>query len=229
MRKRIVIVDDDDIQRRGMAEYLADRPELDVVGVLDHDEALLWDHEWDGVDIALVDAADPLRENDQFPGVQVADRIRKRRSSEQTKVIVVTGQFFDDAVRRRMREAGADYFYHRADLHRKEGLYKAVLQSERSGIPDDLDPQSIIRMGVGRTTRVNDAVRLSESRDAQTPRNRRSRAWTNYRRTFNQVARLHPMNTDGTPPHREQEEPSITQIERFLNWATKIKGHDSSS
>jgi CheY-like chemotaxis protein len=226
MRKRVVIVDDDDIQRRGMAEYLADRPEVEVVGILNHDEALAWDGEWDGVDIALVDAADPLRDKDQFPGVEVADRIRRRRSSEQTRVIVVTGHFFNDAVRRRMREAGADYFYHRPDLHRKEGLYQAVLHPERAGVPGDYDPESVTRMGVGNTTRVNDAVRFTEGHEERPPATRRSRAWTNYRRTFNQVARLQPMNADGTPPDREQEEPSITQIERFLRWATQIKGRD---
>ena len=110
MRTRVAIVDDDDIQRRGMAEYLADRPEIEVVGMLDHTEAMDWDAEWDRVDVVLVDVADPSRADDQFPGVHVADRIRRRRSSEETTVIVVTGHFFDDAVRRRMREAGADYF-----------------------------------------------------------------------------------------------------------------------
>jgi CheY-like chemotaxis protein len=230
MRTRVAIVDDDDIQRRGMAEYLADRPEVEVVGILDHSDALRWEEEWDTVDIALVDAADPSQLVDQFPGVEVTDHIRRRRSSEQTKVIIVTGHFFDDAVRRRMREAGADYFYHRPDLHRKEGLYEAVLFPERanSGVPDDLDFPAIIRLGVGKSTRINEAVKFAKNSEAHTSRSHRSRAWNTYRRTFNQVARLQPMNTDGTPPDREQTEPSMTQIDRFLRWATRIKGPHAS-
>ena len=158
MRKRVVIVDDDDIQRRGMAEYLADRPEVEVVGVLNHGEAVAWDAEWNNVDLALVDAADPGRAGDQFPGVEVADRIRRRRSSEQTKVIVVTGHFLNGTVRRRMREAGADYFYHRSDLHQKEGLFQAVLNPGEAGIPGQHDADSVSRMGIGRSTRVNDPI-----------------------------------------------------------------------
>jgi DNA-binding NarL/FixJ family response regulator len=45
MRKRVVVVDDDDISRRGLTELLADRPELIVAGSLVHDEALEWDTE----------------------------------------------------------------------------------------------------------------------------------------------------------------------------------------
>jgi DNA-binding NarL/FixJ family response regulator len=229
MRVRVAIIDDDDIQLRGMSEYLADRPEIEVVGMLNHHEAMLWDAQWDDVDIALVDAADPTQVADQFPGVEVADRIRRRRSSQQTKVIVVTGHFFDDAVRRRMREAGADYFYHRPELHKKDALYEAVLNPEaaRAGVPADRDPDSAIRLGVGRSSRVNEAVRLTRS-EGQPAHARRSRAWNTYRRTFNQVAVLQPMNSDGTPPDREQAEPSVTQIERFVKWATRIKGVDDA-
>ena len=131
MRMRVVVVDDDDIQRRGMAEYLADRPEIVIVGALEHGEALGWDLEWDNVDVAVVDAADPGQSGDQFPGVAVADHIRRRRAPHETMVIIVTGHFFDDAVRRRMREAGADYFFHRAELRKRDALYEAVLWSSR--------------------------------------------------------------------------------------------------
>jgi CheY-like chemotaxis protein len=225
VKRRIVIVDDDEIQRRGMAAYLSDRPELEVIGVLDHTVALEWDHQWSDVDVVLVDAADPLREHDQFPGVEVADHIRRRRSSAQTMIIVVTGHFFDDAVRRRMREAGADYFYHRPELHRKEGLYNAVLHPERAraGVPEDHDYQAVVRLGVGSSTRINEAVRMAGHVDGRPSSAGRSRAWNTYRRTFNQVARLQAMNADGTPPDREQVEPSLTQIDRFLRWATRIK------
>src|ERR1035437_5209791 len=105
MRKRVVVVDDDDIGRRGLAELLADRPELIVAGSLVHDEALEWDTEWDTIVMAIVVAADSRRDDAPFPGVGLCDHIHRRRSHLQTMVVVLTGHFFDDAVRRRMPEA----------------------------------------------------------------------------------------------------------------------------
>lgn len=52
---------------------------------------------------------------------------------------------------------------------------------------------------------------------------RRSRAWLRYRAMFNEVARLNPVNADSTVPERDQHDPSLPQIERFLQWATRAK------
>jgi CheY-like chemotaxis protein len=229
MRKRVVVVDDDDISRRGLTELLADRPEIEVAGSLVHDDALEWDGEWNSVDIAIVDAADSRREDDHFPGVGVVDHIRRRRSREQTMVIVLTGHFFDDAVRRRMREAQADFFYHRSELQESADLYRAILHPERErfGVPGVLDPETQFRMGVVSGTRINEAVRFSRSSGLEAKLNRRqgdrSRSWSRLRTSFNDVAHLNPVNADGTPPERIQRDPSLTQIERFLSWATRVK------
>jgi CheY-like chemotaxis protein len=225
MTVRVVIVDDDDISRRGMAEYLADHSDVEVLGALDHEQALQWSDQWDGADVALVDAADSRRSLDQFPGVEVVAHIRRQQSGDKIRVVVVTTHFFDDAVRRRMREAGADYFYYRPDLHRTEGLYNAVLHPEKTsvGVPDPSDPDEIFGLGIGRSSRVNDAVRIAADPNTRADWNRRTRARDAYRRTFNKTAHLHPMNADGLPPDRKQELPSITQIERFIRWATRIK------
>jgi DNA-binding NarL/FixJ family response regulator len=229
MRKRVVVVDDDDISRRGLAELLADRPELEIAGSFVHDKALEWDAEWDTIDIAIVDAADSRRDDDHFPGVGVVDHIRRRRSREQTMVVVLTGHFFDDAVRRRMREAQADFFYHRSELQESEHLYEAILHPEqaRAGVPDGTDPEAQFRLGVVPGTHINDAVSYSRSMglsDKLTAREGdRSRSWSRLRTSFNEVAHLNPVNADGTPPERLQRDPSLTQIERFLNWATRAK------
>jgi DNA-binding NtrC family response regulator len=230
MRKRIAIVDDDDISRRGFAELLADRPELEIVGMLSHTESLRWDDaEWSSVDIAIVDAADEREVADHFPGVGVVEAIRSFRSAEQTMVIVVTGHFFDDAVRTRMREAGADFFYHRSQFCDVERLYRVLLhpELERAAVPPPQDPEYMFRAGVTPATRINDAIRLA--RELEVPLEsgsgpvRKSRAWFRYRAKFNEVARLNPVNADGTVPDREQREPSLPQIERFLQWATRSK------
>jgi DNA-binding NarL/FixJ family response regulator len=229
MRKRVVVVDDDDISRRGLAELLADRPEIEVAASFVHASALEWDSEWDTIDIAIVDAADSRRIDDHFPGVAVVDHIRRRRSSDQTMVVVLTGHFFDDAVRRRMREAQADFFYHRSELQESGDLYRAILNPEqaRAGVPDEMDPESQFKLGVVRSTRINEAIRYSRStglEDLLTGREGgRSRSWSRLRASFNDVAHLNPVNADGTPPERRQRDPSLTQIERFLNWATRTK------
>jgi CheY-like chemotaxis protein len=229
VRKRVVVVDDDDISRRGLTELIADRPELEVVGSVVHDEALEWDAEWDAVEIAIVDAADSRRDDDHFPGVGVVDHIRRRRSRDQTMVIVLTGHFFDDAVRRRMREAEADYFYYRSDLQDSADLFRAILHPEEDdlGVPEESDSEAEFRLGIGSRTRINDAVgysHLTGLRGKLTGRDGdRSRSWSRLRTSFNDVAHLNPVNADGTPPERTQRDPSLTQIERFLQWATRVK------
>jgi CheY-like chemotaxis protein len=231
VRTRVIVVDDDDVHRRGTAELLADRPELEVVGTATHDEALVWTAEWEAADVVLVDAADPDRPEDHFPGVSVVDHIRRRRSSQETIVIVITGHFFDDAVRRRMREAGADFFYHRLDLRKKQQLYEAVLHPERAraGVPAPGDPEALFRLGITESTHVNKAVGYANAsglRPAIADRaGQRSRLWHRRRQAFNEIARLHTINGDGTLPDRQQAEPSLPQIERFLNWAARVKDH----
>jgi CheY-like chemotaxis protein len=229
MRKRVVVIDDDDISRRGLTELLADRPELEVAGSLTHDEALQWNDEWESVDIALVDAADSRRLDDHFPGVGVVDHIRRRRSREQTMVLVLTGHFLDDALRRRMREAQADFFYHRSELQESSDLYQAILHPEtaRSGVPECTNPEEQFRLGVVPGTQINKAIGFSRSTGLEellaSRGGDRSRSWSRLRTSFNDIANLNPVNADGTPPERHQRDPSLTQIERFLTWATRVK------
>jgi len=229
-RKRVVIVDDDDISRRGFAELLADRPELEVIGMLDHQAAVGWGApEWAPVDVALVDAADERADSDHFPGVGVVEAIRAARTPNETIVVVVTGHFFDDALRTRMREAGADFFYHRSQFYDVERLYRVLLhpEAERASVPPPVNTEALFRVGITPSTRVNEAIRLAGSLASPTPPAglgpRRSRAWLRYRSMFNEVARLNPVNADGTVPERDQHDPSLPQIERFLQWATRAK------
>lgn len=227
---RVVIVDDDDISRKGFAELLREHPELEVVGALDHEGALSWSgSQWSLADVALVDAADERGCGDQFPGVGVVEAIRAARSPAETTVVVVTGHFFDDALRARMREAGADFFYHRSQFADADRLYRVLLHpdGERAFVPPAEDPEALFRVGVTPSTRINDAVRLAKHLpppDATGgPVARRSRAWLRYRQVFNEIARLNPVNADGTIPERDQRYPSLPQIERFLQWATRSK------
>ncbi|GAA5067869.1 DNA-binding NarL/FixJ family response regulator [Thermocatellispora tengchongensis] len=224
---RVVIVDDDEISLRGIAAILGEPGDgsSEVVAAMDHRAALAWPGEWAGVDVALVDAADERRADDHFPGVEVVERIRA--AGGRTRVVVLTGHFFDGAVRRRMREAGADFFYHRSELAEAATLRAAVLGHGGRPVPGPEDAEEEILHGVSRDSRVNAAVRhaLAEDLPARIAERRdpRSRSWGRLRREFNRHARLTAMTADGRTPDRPQREPSLPQIARFLAWATRVK------
>lgn len=225
---RVVVVDDDAVNRNGMAALLSASEEIRLVAALDHDDALAVTNIWAETDVAVVDAADHRRSCDQFPGVAVVEHAKQHGPAKLT-VIVVTGHFFDDAVRRRMREARADFFYHRADMADVNALYDAVLRPEavRRRVPKPHDPERQFRYGVSEYTRVNQAVgyalensleeRLAEHAEP------RSRRWLQLRGDFNRVARLTPVTSDGRLPNRPQDAPSLPQITRFIAWAMKVK------
>jgi DNA-binding NtrC family response regulator len=226
VRTRVVVVDDDDISRRGFGEILADHGDIDVVGMFSHDDALRWTGSWSTVDVVIVDAADERRTDDHFAGVAVVERVRQMSSDRAPVVIVVTGHFFDDAVRRRMREADADFFYHRSELQDTVALCAAVLRPDaaRVGVPDVRDAEALFRLGITASSRVNDGVRAGRDLAiTRTDGGPRSRPRSRLRPIFNRSARLNPVNRDGTIPDREQQAPSFPQIERFLEWATRTK------
>ncbi len=222
-----MVVDDDDLSRRGIAELLADRPEIEVVGALTHVEALLRPG-WDLVDVVIVDAADERRDDDQFPGVGVVEAIRAGGGNDVT-VVVITGHFFDDAIRRRMREAGADFFYNRIEVQDSAVLYQAVLEPDelRRGVPAESDPETLFRLGVTPGTRVNAGVQRARELRWQDQLSggaiRRARDRMRLRRSLGDEARLTAVNSDGRQPDRPQTVPSLSQIQRFLEWATRTK------
>lgn len=55
----------------------------------------------------------------------------------------------------------------------------------------------------------------------------RSRKWLRLRQEFNEEARLNPVTADGRIPDRPQALPSLPQIARFLEWATRTKPEPS--
>lgn len=231
MQRGIVIVDDDDLTRRGMAQVLAEEPGMEVIAQLSHDEALSWTGQWDRVDVAIIDAANDRLDADQFPGVAVVERVRQLRTPEQTTVIIVTGHFFDDALRARMREAGADYLYHRSELHDASALVNVTLHPDPAHcVPPPARGEMIFRLGITSRTNVNEALQWAADEgllsEAQPARSRR--ASLALRRRFNEVANLEPVNTDGYAPTCAPAAPSLRQIGRFLTWATKIKNGDDA-
>ena len=134
MRARVIVVDDDEVSRRGLGEILADHPAIEVGGVLSHHAALTWDGNWHDVDVVIVDAGDERRLDDHCPGVEVVEHVRRAAGTHFPVIIAITGQFFDDAVRSRMREADADFLYHRSEVQDSASLYAAVLHPDAARV-----------------------------------------------------------------------------------------------
>lgn len=224
--RRVAVVDDDDVTRTGTVALLARHPGIEVVAEMTHIDAVARP-DWDGVDVAVVDASDRRRETDQFPGVGVVQAIRHRRDPTQTMILVLTGIMFDDAVRRRMREAGADYYVHRSAVMDAAQLCDAVMAPAGSGlVPEPCDAEALHRMGVTAVTDVNEAVRAATEEGllgGDTALARRGRSRSQRRARFAERANLEARNADGRIPDREQETPGLPQIDRFLRWATRIR------
>jgi DNA-binding NarL/FixJ family response regulator len=154
------VIDDDDVNRSGLCVVLDASPHITVVGSLTHREALAERALWNAVEVVIIDPADHRRDGDQFPGVAVVHGIRAVRPPGELIVIVITGHYFDDALRRRMREARADFFYHRADAADADRLREIVLSATLANrsMPPPTDPEALIKLGVTDSTRVNRAV-----------------------------------------------------------------------
>ena len=221
---RVVVIDDDDVTRVGTVAILAADRSIEIVRSGSHDDAT---GPWDGVDVVLVDASDHRRSDDHFPGVGVVQAIRADGAGATCTIIVFTGVLFDDAVRRRMREAGADFYYHRSELADAQRLVDVVLgRGERQLVPEPADPEVLFRLGVTERTQVNDGVAAASELDlvsGDAGLGKRGSRRTRRRETFNGRARLSPVASTGRPVDRAQEAPSLPQIDRFLRWATRIR------
>lgn len=207
---------------------LAESALIEVVDVLAH-PAALGRTDWTGVTTVLVDAVDERRVDDQFAGVSVVEHVRRHTKPAATSIVVMTDHFYDDALRRRMSEARADAFHHRAELADADTLRDIILRpsSARRRVPPARTPDGELAYGVSGSTRVNRAVAFAlahDLRDQLAHRTQpRSRYWMRLRRDFNAEARLFPLTVDGCEPDRNQSLPSLPQIARFLTWATTIK------
>jgi DNA-binding NarL/FixJ family response regulator len=229
-RRRVVVVDNDPVMLRGTSSVLALSPEVEVVAAIDHDTALSWSGEWDCIDVAVVDASDARRRDDQFPGVEVVRAVR--RASSGVTTVVLTGQYLHDGLRRRMWEAGADFFYPRDEGMTEEELISVVLNPDEhrrtAVLPASLPPE----LGVTSTTRANDLVlRLNspevsralapERRKKTDPHGERSRWWNQIRRQAAGQEGLVPVKASGESSPA-LDSPSIVQLRKFLTAMTRV-------
>jgi DNA-binding NarL/FixJ family response regulator len=221
-QRRIVVVDDDVWVRRGRAASLAEVPGLAVTAVLSHADALDFD-QWDEADIALVDAWDERASFDRFPGVRVVEAIRARRSPAETLVVVVSGHVFDEMLRLRMAEAGADFFYSHADVRDLDALTEILLRPDAARRVTPSDAQALEDVGLTTASRPNATLRqvsqagLSEAfapGESQKALPISRRGIINARRRLADAAGL--AHTGGPS---ERVAPEWRAIVRFVNWA----------
>jgi CheY-like chemotaxis protein len=228
MTTRVVVVSDDDVNRIGLSAVLGAHPQIEIEGGVRHDQAASR-VEWSAIDVVVVDADDAHNRVDQFPGVETLETLRRHLRSPRTKFIALTNEYSHDALRIRMREAGANAMHPRAALGLADPLHRAVLSpvSSLDRIPDPLDIEQLIRIGVSRWSRVNAGVRFVNEYPRPLVDGRvagpRSRAWLRWRTEFNKRANLNPVTADGRPPERNSLTPSLSQICRFYHWATRFQ------
>lgn len=206
--------------------------EVVLVGAFGHADALAWDGDWSLVDVAIVDAADESQGGDQFPGVAVVRHIRALTDEPRPAVVVVTGHYLHDGLRRRMAEADADFYFLRANLRTREQLVDVVLHpgNYRRGVPV-ADPERQRLLGLTEQSRVNDLLayarehRLELALDAERPvrTDPRGRHWLRHRSEMAKAGQVEPVNvTTGDRPYRGQTSPSWRQLRRLYSWAARI-------
>lgn len=206
-----------------------------MVAAVGHDEARAWGRRWAAVDVVLVDAADERRAGDQFPGVAVVRAVRAATPENGPLVMVVTGHYLHDGLRHRMAEAGADFFFLRAELWSPAALLDVVLHPERHrrGVPPVVDPGAAQVLGLGPGADLEGLVGwidgqdgLGDEIDPGAGRGRRvdprSRRWLRVRRGAADAGRIRPVNlTTGGPP-RDSDVPSVRQLGRLWAWAARV-------
>lgn len=231
--RRVAVIDDNENTRRGDVASLAENPDIVIVADTSHDDALAWEAErWLDFDVVVVDAARPYddsgrpRLDDHFPGVKV---VARARSCNPTLLLVVlTGHFTNDALRRRMNEAGANFFHHRGRVVTAAQLQQVVLQPDayRAGVPPVHNLEVQKALGVNKQTLLNRFLEYFEAqggraalalgaRRSRDQERLRARAAADGVRTTNK--------TTGMPPgtwaaDREQGAPSRRQIDGI--WKT---------
>jgi CheY-like chemotaxis protein len=227
-----VVIDDNELNLPGFERAFGQRAEIELVAACDHEAALAWAGDWASVDVVVLDAADEDRVGDQFPGVAVVRRIRASAGSGAPVVVVVTGHYFHDGLRHRMRAAGADLFFLRSDIRSNEALVDIVLQpgSYRRPVPVVADAGRPCQLGLAPDSDLEgflgyvEAQGLGPVLDHRAGRPEpRSRRWSRHREAAAVAGRIEPVNlTTGDRP-RGHDIPSIRQLKRLWDWAARVK------
>jgi CheY-like chemotaxis protein len=236
--QRVVVIDDNEITRNGLAACLAGHDDIELLAVTDHHGADQWAQRWHQTDVVIVDAGDETNHQDHFPGVGVVNAIRNPNNPTRPLVIVVTGHYLHDGLRHRMRHAGADFFCNREDL-RSDGALLALVRHPdlaRRGVPEPSPSEAETAFNLGITSAASDVTafinlvtqhNLSDALDPPDSRVhnrglRSRRAWTPFRHQAKTIGGIRTVTKHGDPPLRSQDLPSVSQLRRLYQWAARI-------
>ena len=202
-----------------------------------HEQALCELQLWRDAEVVVLDAADEGRAGDHFPGVRVLRHIRLNAGSNRPTIVVVTGHFFDDGLRRRMADADADFFFLRPEIRSPEKLIDIVLNPEnyRRGVPPVKDKNREALLGITDGTTLDDfigyvegyglAPTLDRADAGRSPVGRR--ALIRHRKALAKGSRIDMLNiSTGTLPSESQKAPSMRQIRKIWTWAARVKYPD---
>jgi hypothetical protein len=225
---RVAIIDDDLWIRDGRALGLAPIAGIEVVATLSHADALGRDDLWTSVDVALVDAWDHRAGFDRFPGVGVVEAIRRRRTPEETVVIVITGHVLNDVLRLRMAEAGADYFYGHEDVAGVTELVAVITRPDPSNRPQ-VDPVVLEQIGVRAGSRPNAALAWINDHglaDAFTGESQKAlpvtrRTIMRIRREMGSLGRI-----KGSPGSGAEHDPRWPEWKHVVRFVNRVRGDD---
>jgi CheY-like chemotaxis protein len=218
----VLVVHPEEISRLGLVAAIGGSRRCEVEAMSMGEARLAG---WDRVDILVIDVVDPHLDGDQLSGLAVIEAARAQRGSPRPRVVVIGHLVNDDAVRRRVFEAGADRYVHRGEVPSAVALTDVVLAPSQRGpvVPPPTDPERMIRLGVTPRTRVNAAVAAAYA-EVLVPEagwvGPRGRDRDARRARFNEAARLRPADAVGLD--RAQHLPSLRQIQRFVTWATRV-------
>ncbi len=109
---RVVIADDSDAYRSGMARAIRAHEDLDLVGEVDGGVAALAAIIDLEPDIALLDVRMP-----GLDGLEVCERVRSSLPTPVTRLMLLSA-YMDDTVMERAREVGADAYLSKASSRR---------------------------------------------------------------------------------------------------------------
>jgi two-component system nitrate/nitrite response regulator NarL len=109
---RVVIADDSDAYRSGMARAIRAHDDLDLVGEVDGGVAALAAIVELQPDVALLDVRMP-----GLDGLEVCERVRSARPASTTRLMLLSA-YIDDAGMERARAVGADAYLSKAASRR---------------------------------------------------------------------------------------------------------------
>lgn len=165
--RRVVVVEDDEWRRRGLADGLRQLGgALTVYAALDFDAALDF-AEWSDVDIALVDTIWREDSWDHFNGLKVGAAIKAATKTSagdaQPVAVLLTGTDVNDLLVIRAAEAGFDFVYRRDEVGCVDDLERVVLAPDLARSPGRIaDFSALRRLGLSFSSRLNAGLTFLE-------------------------------------------------------------------